>query len=157
MKLHWFLYSPDDDTDTGTVTDTATDTTTDTDTDTSTDKSTDTDSSKDTGSAPSPVNIHYDVTLVAQPDDFTCWAASSSMILSYWRDTDNQSSSPYYTTDELKDMVNNANPDLDVSKGLKPEDTQPVGDILGLAFDFPMCYGVDGFARTLQNKGPIVF
>lgn len=103
------------------------------------------------------VNIHYDVFLVAQPDNFTCWAASSSMILSYWRDVDTATSNPSYTVQEIKDMVTNADPQYDVSAGLKPEDTKPVGDILGLAFDSPMCYGVDGFASLLQDKGPIVF
>jgi len=104
-----------------------------------------------------PVSIHYDVSLVPQPDDYTCWAASSSMVLSYWRDVAASSSSPYYTVQEIKDMVTNANPAYDVSAGLKPEDTQPVGTILGLSFDAPMCYGVDGFASLLKDKGPIVF
>jgi len=79
------------------------------------------------------------------------------MILSYWHDVETSSSNPSYTVQEIKDMVTNAGPQYDISCGLKPEDTKPVGDILGLAFDFPMCYGVDGFATTLNNKGPIVF
>lgn len=104
-----------------------------------------------------PVNVHYDVSLVAQPDDFTCWAASSSMILSYWRDAAAASSSPSYTVQEIKDMVTNAGPQYDITSGLRPEDTVAVGAILGLAFEFPACYGVDGFASLLNDKGPIVF
>ncbi len=182
-----FFFSPDpDETDGGSssddssTTDTATDTTDDSSTDTSSDTSSsdDTSSSSDdsstsdsssdttsdsstTGDSSSgsatPVNIHYDVFLVAQPDNCTCWAASSAMVLTYWRDKDNSSSGPSYTVQEIKDMVTAAGPQYDISCGLKPEDTQPVGDILGLAFDYPMCYGVDGFASLLEASGPIVF
>jgi hypothetical protein len=109
-----------------------------------------------TGSS-SPVNIHYDVSLVAQPDDCTCWAASSAMILSYWHDVNTSSSNPSYSVQEIKDQVANSGPQYDISCGLKSEDTQPVGDILGLSFDYPMCYGVDGFASVLKDKGPVVF
>ncbi|HEU0209821.1 MAG TPA: papain-like cysteine protease family protein [Candidatus Udaeobacter sp.] len=105
----------------------------------------------------SPVNIHYTVSLVAQPDDYTCWAASSAMIRSYWHDVETSSSNPSYSVQDIKDQVANAGPQYDVSQGLKPEDTKPVGDILGLSFDYPMCYGVDGFASLLKDKGPVVF
>lgn len=115
-----------------------------------------TDAVADTATATS-VDIHYNVFLVAQPDNCTCWAASSAMILSYWRDVETSSSNPYYTVQEIKDMVSSAGPQYDISCGLKPEDTKPVGDILGLAFDFPMCYGVDGFASLLNDRGPVVF
>jgi hypothetical protein len=67
------------------------------------------------------------------------------------------SSNPSYTVQDIKDQVTNANSSFDISSGLKPEDTKPVGDVLGLSFDFPMCYGVDGFASVLKDKGPIVF
>ena len=106
---------------------------------------TDTAADSSTGTS-SPVNIHYEVSLVAQPDDTTCWAASSAMILSYWHDVDTSSSNPSYSVQEIKDQVTSAGPQYDITSGLKPEDTQPVGDILGLSFDYPMCYGVDGFA-----------
>jgi len=105
----------------------------------------------------SPVNIHYNVFLVAQPDDCTCWAASSAMILSYWHDVNTSSSNPSYSVQEIKDQVAGSGPQYDISCGLKPEDTQAVGDILGLSFDYPMCYGVDGFASVLKDKGPVVF
>jgi hypothetical protein len=109
-----------------------------------------------TGSS-SPVNIHYNVSLVAQPDDYTCWAASSAMIQTYWHDVETSSSNPSYSVQDIKDQVANAGSQYDVSQGLKPEDTKPVGDILGLSFDYPMCYGVDGFASLLKDKGPVVF
>lgn len=131
-----FFYCPDPGDPGGASTDTADSTTTTSDTS---------------------VNIHYDVFLVAQPDDCTCWAASSAMILSYWRDVATSSSNPSYTVQEIKDLVSSSDPDLDISCGLKPDDTKAVGDILGLSFDFPMCYGVDGFASVLNDKGPIVF
>ena len=117
---------------------------------------TDTAADSSTGSS-SPVNIHYDVFLVAQPDNRTCWAASSAMILSYWHDVETSSSNPSYSVQEIKDQVANAGPQYDISCGLKPEDTKPVGDILALSFDYPMCYGVDGFASLLKDKGPVVF
>ena len=117
---------------------------------------TDTADSSATGSS-SPVNLHYDVSLVAQPDDCTCWAASSAMILSYWHDVSTSSSNPSYSVQQIKDQVTNAGPQYDISCGLKSEDTKAVGDILGLSFDYPMCYGVDGFASLLKDKGPIVF
>jgi hypothetical protein len=117
---------------------------------------TDTAADSSTGSS-SPVNIHYDVSLVAQPDDCTCWAASSAMILSYWHDVETSSSNPSYSVQEIKDQVASAGRQYDISCGLKPEDTKPVGDILGLSFDYPMCYGVDGFASVLKDKGPVVF
>jgi len=79
------------------------------------------------------------------------------MVLSYWRDNAAGTSSPAYTTDEITAMVNNADSTIDVSGGLKPEDTQKVGGILGLAFDQPMCYAVKGFADVLTDKGPLVF
>jgi hypothetical protein len=135
---HLFFYSPDpDDLTSGNSTDTV-------------------DEESTTGDSSS-VNIHYDVSLVPQPDNYTCWAASSSMILTYWKDVETGSSNPSYTVQEIKDMVAAGGPQYNVSKGLKPEDTQAVGDILGLAFDYPMCYGVDGFASLLTDKGPIVF
>jgi len=122
----------------------------------SSDAATDTAADSSTGSS-SPVNIHYDVFLVAQPDNCTRWAASSAMILSYWHDVETSSSNPSYSVQEIKDQVANAGTQYDISCGLKPEDTQPVGDILGLSFDYPMCYGVDGFASVLNDKGPVVF
>lgn len=160
MKFHCFYYSPNgDQTGGGDPTDgtdtSSNDTSSETTGDTSSGTSA-TDSSTATEAA-TPVNIHYDVFLVPQPDDCTCWAASSAMILSYWHDVETSSSNPSYTVQEIKDMVTNAGPQYDISCGLKPEDTKPVGEILGLAFDFPMCYGVDGFATTLTNRGPIVF
>jgi len=109
-----------------------------------------------TGSSSS-VNIHYNVFLVAQPDNYTCWAASGAMILSYWHDVETSSSNPAYSVQQIKDRVASGGPKYDVSRGLKPEDTKPVGDILGLSFDYPMCYGVDGFASVLKDKGPVVF
>ena len=141
------------------ATDTAADSSTTSDSSSSGDSSavaTDTAADSSTGSA-SPVNIHYDVFLVAQPDDYTCWAASSAMIRSYWHDVETSSSNPSYSVPEIKDLVANAGPQYDISRGLKPEDTKPVGDILGLNFDYPMCYGVDGFASLLKDKGPVVF
>jgi hypothetical protein len=117
-----------------------------------------TDTAADSSTGPSsPVNIHYDVSLVAQPDDCTCWAASSAMILSYWHDVETSSSNPSYSVQEIKDLVASTGPQYDISRGLKPEDTKPVGDILGLSFDYPRCYGVDGFASVLKDKGPVVF
>src|SRR5439155_14197702 len=101
----------------------------------SSDAATDTAADSSTGSS-SPVNIHYDVFLVAQPDNCTRWAASSAMILSYWHDVETSSSNPSYSVQEIKDQVANAGPQYDISCGLKPEDTQPVGDILGLSFDY---------------------
>jgi|SRR5580765_4771106 hypothetical protein len=164
MKQKFFLSPDPDDSGSGssddTATATATDTTTDTDTSSDTSDSTsDTSGPSDTSSdgSATPVNIHYDVSLVAQPDNCTCWAASSAMILSYWHDVSTSSSNPSYTVQEIKDQVTNSNSSYDISCGLKPEDTKPVGDILGLSFDFPMCYGVDGFASVLTNKGPLVF
>jgi hypothetical protein len=169
-----FFYSPDSDgtgdgssdgsdTATATATDTSSDSNNDSssDTDTTNDSSSGTSSTTTTGSSsgttPTPVNIHYDVFLVAQPDNCTCWAASGAMILSYWHDVSTSSSNPSYTVQEIKDMVTTAGSQYDISCGLKPDDTKPVGDILGLTFDFPMCYGVDGFASLLKDKGPIVF
>ena len=166
MKKQLFYYAPDPD-DAGS--DSATDTSVDVSDDSSSDGATgtvdssasddtatgtSTDTSTDTSAA---VNIHYEVFLVAQPDNCTCWAASSAMVLSYWHDVETSSSNPSYTVQEIKDWVATDGPQYDISCGLKPEDTKPVGDILGLAFDFPMCYGVDGFARVLQDKGPLVF
>lgn len=116
-----------------------------------------TSNSSSDGISPTPVNIHYEVELVAQPDDCTCWAASSAMVLTYWRDAANSSSGPSYTVQEIKDMVTNAGPQYDISCGLKPDDATSVGDILGLAFDYPAYYGVDGFASLLNDKGPLVF
>lgn len=104
-----------------------------------------------------PVNIHYDVPLVPQPDNHTCWAASSAMVLSYWHDVDTSMSNPPYGAKDIEQMVGNGIPSCDTSKGLKPADTKQVGDLLGLSFDFPMCYGVSGFASLLQDKGPLVF
>jgi hypothetical protein len=153
MKLQWFYYSPDPDETGGGTSTGESDTLA---TDDSSSGTTEGDSSTSADAA-TPVNIHYDVSLIAQPDNCTCWAASSAMILSYWHDVETSSSNPSYTVQEIKDMVTNAGPQYDISCGLKPEDTKPVGDILGLAFDFPMCYGVDGFATTLNNNGPIVF
>lgn len=139
MNSNYFYRSPGPDDSNGSSADTSSDAATASD-----------------GSA-TPVDIHYDVFLIAQPDDCTCWAASSAMTLSYWHDVETSSSNPAYTVQEIKDMVTNANDQIDISCGLKPDDTQAVGDILGLAFDFPMCYGVDGFASRLESSGPLVF
>ncbi len=185
MKTQWFNYSPDpDDTgndsssgesntdnssenssgssgdtsssaDTGSLSSDSGNSSSDTSSDSSGNSSSNTSSDSSAGS--SAVNMHYNVFLVAQPDNCTCWAASSAMVLTYWRDASSSSSNPSYTVQEIKDMVTNGASQYDISCGLKPEDTKPVGDILGLSFDYPMCYGVDGFASLLKEKGPLVF
>ncbi|MEO8148335.1 MAG: papain-like cysteine protease family protein [Bacteroidia bacterium] len=104
------------------------------------------------------VSIHYDVELVAQPDSCTCWAASSSMILSYHEDAKTTSYNPAPTVKQIIDKVNNTSGfKYDISCGLSPEDTKPVSEILGLSFEQPQCYGVEGFVQILKRKGPVVF
>lgn len=105
-----------------------------------------------------PVSIHYDVKLITQPDSCTCWAASSAMILSYHKDAETASHNPTPNVQQIIDKVNNTSGFMyNISCGLRPADTKPVSEILGLSFEEPQCYGVDGFLRTLKNKGPIVF
>lgn len=97
------------------------------------------------------VNIHYDVYLIPQIDNTSCWAASSAMVLSYKSQTS-------ITVESVKKEVNTSLPTVDISSGLYPDDTKAVGDLLGLSFDYPQCYGVQGFADLLSRVGgPVVF
>ncbi|CAN5492831.1 hypothetical protein BH11BAC1_BH11BAC1_26360 [soil metagenome] len=97
------------------------------------------------------ININYDVPLIPQIDKTSCWAASSAMILS----SVTQSS---VSVQSIKDKVNTSLPAVDITNGLFPDDTKAVGDLLGLTFDYPQCYGVAGFADLLKRaKGPVAF
>ena len=97
------------------------------------------------------IDIDYEVYLTPQIDNNTCWAASSAMVLSY-------STKTSVTVESIKKDVSEALPKVDISSGLYPKDTKDVGELLGLSFDYPQCYGVQGFADLLTSVGgPVVF
>lgn len=91
-------------------------------------------------------NIYYDVPLVPQQTNMSCWAAGAAMITG-WRDK--VSVDPK----EVADGVGYWNQYQHNSPGLDPNDVKML-DKYALTRKAPQSYTVDGFAQVLEN-GPL--
>jgi hypothetical protein len=89
------------------------------------------------GRATTPIAVHQSVSLVAQPTEESCWAASIAMLLG--------------TTPQ--DVVDQAGMSLD--KGYGWDKIEPAGKTLGLAELAPACGMPDVLAGRVQDNGPL--
>jgi hypothetical protein len=87
--------------------------------------------------ATTPISVHQSVSLVAQPTEQSCWAASIAMLLS--------------TTPE--DVVQQAGMSLDEGYGW--DKIEPAAKTLGLAELAPACGMPDLMASWVQDNGPL--
>lgn len=91
----------------------------------------------DAGQAATPVAVHHSVTLVAQPTEQSCWAASIAML-----------------TNETPDaVVEKAG--LSLSEGYGWDQIEPAARANGLGELAPACGGPEVLAGWLQNNGPL--
>ncbi len=84
-----------------------------------------------------------EVELVPQSDDMGCWAAAAAMIIG-WRDR--MSLSP----EAIREICGRTG-----SHGLDLPQTEAFAKEMGLSFELPACYTVDGFRSLLASKGPL--
>jgi N-acetyl-anhydromuramyl-L-alanine amidase AmpD len=84
-----------------------------------------------------------EVELIAQPSDFSCWAAAAAMVVG-WKDR--VSLSP-----ETVGKICNRT----TASGLDPTQVEQFAREIGLVFEYPQCYTVDGFRTLIGAKGPL--
>jgi papain like cysteine protease AvrRpt2/permuted papain-like amidase YaeF/Yiix C92 family enzyme len=88
--------------------------------------------------------INWDeVELIAQPTNFSCWAAAGAMVVG-WKEL--VSLSP----DSLAQICSRT-----TATGLDPAQVQQFANEVGLSYEAPACYSVDGFRQLLENYGPL--
>jgi hypothetical protein len=89
-----------------------------------------------------------DVELVAQPTDWSCWAASASMVVG-WRDRVSINSA------EIAAGTAHWVPYADVKKGLYPSDIDELAVAWRLTAQPPQSYSVEGFRALMASHGPL--
>jgi N-acetyl-anhydromuramyl-L-alanine amidase AmpD len=84
-----------------------------------------------------------DVELIAQPTNFTCWAAAGAMLVG-WRDS--LSLSPETVAQICKRST---------ASGLSTDDNSKFASEMGFVAVPPVCYTEEGFRNLLENNGPL--
>ncbi len=84
-----------------------------------------------------------DVELVAQPTDYSCWAAAGAMIVG-WRDRVS------LTPDTVAKTCKRS-----TASGLLTDDNSKFASEMGLTAAPPVCYTEDSFRTLLANNGPL--
>jgi hypothetical protein len=84
-----------------------------------------------------------EVESIPQPSDMSCWATAAAMVIG-WRDR--VSLSPQ----SVADIGGRS-----IKTGLNPAEMQDFAREMGLAFEYPASYTVEGFCTLLTNNGPL--
>jgi N-acetyl-anhydromuramyl-L-alanine amidase AmpD len=84
-----------------------------------------------------------EVELIAQPTNWSCWAASAAMIVG-WRDRLS------LTPDTIADLAGRT-----TASGLNPSNRADLARAWGLSVEGPQSYTIEGFRRLLENNGPL--
>jgi hypothetical protein len=94
--------------------------------------------------ATDPFTVNWDdVELIAQPTDFSCWAAAGAMVVG-WRDM--VSLAP----DSVAGICKRS-----TRSGLSTNDNAAFAREMGLTAVPPVCYTQDGFRNLIQSSGPL--
>ena len=91
--------------------------------------------------------MKYDVPLIPQTSNMSCWAASIAMILG-WRD------SASYSDRSIALNVGGVNYMPSFTAGLDPNDKYILRQN-GFEVEAPQCYTIDGINLLLDNYGPL--
>lgn len=83
------------------------------------------------------------VELIAQPTDYSCWAASAAMVIG-WRD---QMS---LTPETIASICGRT-----TATGLDPGQVGPFAQDMGLTSEPPQSYTIDAFRQVLEDHGPL--
>jgi hypothetical protein len=84
-----------------------------------------------------------EVQLVAQPTELSCWAAAAAMVVG-WRDRIS------LTPDTVANICRRA-----IEARLPATQFQAFAGQMGLSYENPACYTVEGFRQLLANNGPL--
>jgi uncharacterized protein YycO len=88
--------------------------------------------------------VNWDeVEQIAQPTNVSCWAAAAAMVVG-WHD---QMSLPPEAIARISGRS--------TATGLDPAQVQQFATEMGLVFEYPQSYTVDGFRRLLESNGPL--
>lgn len=88
--------------------------------------------------------INWDeVESIPQPTDVSCWATAAAMVVG-WRDL--VSLSP----ETVAQICHRT-----TATGLDPAQVQQFANQIGLSYEQPQCFSVDGFRNLLENYGPL--
>jgi hypothetical protein len=89
-------------------------------------------------------SVNWDeVQSIAQPTDVSCWAAAAAMVVG-WRD---RMSLPPEAIAEIAGRT--------TATGLDPAQVEQFANEMGLSFEYPQCYTIDGFRQLLETNGPL--
>lgn len=83
------------------------------------------------------------VQLIPQPTDVSCWAAAAAMVIS-WRDLLS------LDADGIAQITGRT-----TATGLDPAQVRPFANEIGLVYESPQSYSIEGFRRLLDTKGPL--
>jgi Papain-like cysteine protease AvrRpt2 len=89
------------------------------------------------------ISINFQVELVPQPTEVSCWAAALAMVISF-RD---QAS---YTVEDIASSAN-----MDITRGYGWNNIRAAVSTWGLREEGPMCAAPDYWASLLQTNGPL--
>jgi len=84
-----------------------------------------------------------EVESIAQPTDKSCWAAAAAMVVG-WKER--ISLSP----ETVAQIANRT-----TATGLDPRQVEQFANDMGLSFEYPMSYTIDGFRQLLESSGPL--
>jgi hypothetical protein len=84
-----------------------------------------------------------EVELVPQPNDVTCWATAAAMVIG-WRDR--VSISP----ETIASIAGRT-----TASGLNPDQRRQFATEIGLTYEEPQSYSIDGFRTLLETNGPL--
>ena len=84
-----------------------------------------------------------EVELIPQPTDVSCWAAAAAMVVG-WKERASLSS------ESIAKIAGRT-----AATGLDPGQVRQFASDLGLVFEYPQSYTVDGFRRLLDSYGPL--
>ncbi len=84
-----------------------------------------------------------EVELIAQPTDVSCWAASAAMVVG-WKDRIS------LTPEAIVEIAGRS-----TATGLDPAQVEQFATEIGLAFEPPQSYSIEGFRRLLEASGPL--
>ncbi|MFM0631241.1 N-acetylmuramoyl-L-alanine amidase [Paraburkholderia xenovorans] len=89
-------------------------------------------------------SLNWDeVESIAQPTGLSCWAAAASMVIG-WRDRVS------LTPEAVATICSRP-----LGAALKAVNFEAFAREMGLSYEYPVCYTVDGFRTLIENKGPL--
>lgn len=94
----------------------------------------------------------FDISVIAQPTDMTCWAAVGAMMMN-WHDV-----TPHRSISNAMQKAGPRWADMfSKNKGLFPQDAAAFAHDCGMSVEPVKCYSLEGWVSMLRRHGPVAF